>query len=278
MTKNIEVRGVAVPTLLYGTAWKEADTTRLVTAALTAGFRGIDTANQRKHYNEAAVGEALRVAFAGGMQRDALFVQTKFTHRDGQDHRLPYDASASIGVQVRQSFESSLEHLHVDVIDSYVLHGPSTRKGLARADREAWSAMEDLLAEGRVRMLGVSNVTHEQLALLCREARTPPSMVQNRTYARRGWDREVRAVAREHGVTYQGFSLLTANAAELRSVAFDRIVGRTGRTREQIAFRFAMHVGMICLDGTTDPAHMLEDLACIEFELTPDEIASLERM
>ncbi len=268
--------GIQAPSFLYGTAWKEDDTQRLVTMALAAGFRGIDTANQRKHYHEAAVGEALRLAFDAGMRRDALFIQTKFTHRDGQDHRLPYEAAAPIATQVRQSFESSLAHLHVDVIDSYVLHGPSTSRGLGREDREAWAAMEDLLAAGRVRMLGVSNVTAEQLSLLCREARTPPAMVQNRTYARKGWDREVRAVAKEHGVVYQGFSLLTANAAAVESAAVACIVARTGRTRAQIIYRFAMHLGMICLCGTKSATHMAEDLAATGFDLGADEIASLE--
>ncbi len=267
--------GIQAPSFLYGTAWKEDDTQRLVTMALAAGFRGIDTANQRKHYHEAAVGEALQLAFDAGMQRDALFIQTKFTHRDGQDHRLPYDEAAPISTQVLQSFESSLAHLQVDVIDSYVLHGPSTSRGLAREDREAWAAMEELHAEGRVRMLGVSNVTAEQLSLLCREARTPPAMVQNRTYARKAWDREVRAVAKEHGVVYQGFSLLTASPAALTSAEVDRIVARTGRTRAQIVYRFAMHLGMICLCGTKSATHMAEALAATELDLTADEIKSL---
>src|SRR5688572_9311594 len=87
--------GVRVPRLLYGTAWKEARTSPLVTAALQAGFRGIDTANQRKHYHEVAVGEAVQAAIKEGLvQREDLFLQTKFTHIGGQDHRLPYDPAA----------------------------------------------------------------------------------------------------------------------------------------------------------------------------------------
>lgn len=275
---RIQVKGVAVPLFLYGTAWKEDDTERLVTAALAAGFRGIDTANQRKHYHEAGVGAALRRAFEAGLPRESLFIQTKFTHKDGQDHRLPYDEHATISEQVRQSLRSSCAHLHVDVLDSYVLHGPSAHVGLPAADLSAWRAMEDLLAEGRVRMLGVSNVTAEQLALLCAQARVPPAMVQNRTYARKGWDRAVRAVAAQHGVLYQGFSLLTANTAEQKSAVVDRIVRRTGATRAQIIYRFAMHLGMVCLDGTTSEAHMAEDLRAPDLELTEEEIAALERV
>ena len=102
----------ALPPFLYGTAWKEEHTGPLVELALRQGFRGIDTANQRKHYNEAAAGEAVaREIAAGTVAREELFLQTKFTHRPGQDQRLPYDPTAPVGEQVRQSFESSLEHL-----------------------------------------------------------------------------------------------------------------------------------------------------------------------
>ena len=75
-----------IPPLLYGTAWKEERTEALVLAALRAGLRGIDTANQRKHYVETGVGAAI-----AGFPRDQLFLQTKFTFVDGQDHRLPFD-------------------------------------------------------------------------------------------------------------------------------------------------------------------------------------------
>src|SRR4051812_26765941 len=103
-----------VPSFLYGTAWKEDATEALVFGALTAGFRGIDTANQRKHYFEAGVGAGLARKLAAGLERDEVFIQTKFTFRDGQDHRLPYDERAPIATQVAQSFASSLEHLGVD--------------------------------------------------------------------------------------------------------------------------------------------------------------------
>src|SRR5262245_62846944 len=171
--------GLHVPRFLYGTAWKENQTQPLVELALKLGFRGIDTANQRKHYHEAAVGEAVAAAIARGLVgRDDLFLQTKFTFRDGQDHRLPYDPKASIAVQVEQSFQSSLEHLHVERIDSYVLHGPSRRSGLGADDWAAWRAMEAIHASGRVRVLGVSNVGLDQLQLLCASARVRPRFVQ----------------------------------------------------------------------------------------------------
>lgn len=246
---------------MYGTAWKEDDTRRLVELALRAGFRAIDTANQRKHYLEAAVGEALA---ATKMPRAELLLQTKFTHRGGQDERLPYDPSARIADQVRQSVKSSLEHLGTTWLDSYVLHGPSTRRGLAPDDVEAWETMEELHAAGTVRALGISNVTAEQVTTLLGRAKVRPSYVQNRCYASEGWDRDVRALCREHGIVYQGFSLLTANRKETSAPAFRAIASRLGLTPAQLVFRFALDVGMLPLTGTSSEAHMREDLAVLE--------------
>src|SRR5580704_10062432 len=111
--QSLLIEGVRVPRFLYGTAWKEDETQRLTDLALRCGFRAIDTANQRRHYHEAAVGQALALAMtSGSVLREQLFLQTKFTFRDGQDDRLPYDPSAPIRTQVAQSFASSLEHLH----------------------------------------------------------------------------------------------------------------------------------------------------------------------
>ena len=95
------------PDFLYGTAWKEERTPALTELALRMGFRGIDTANQRRHYFEAGVGEGLAAAYRAGLvTRADLFLQTKFTYRDGQDQRLPYDPAADLGTQVAQSMRA----------------------------------------------------------------------------------------------------------------------------------------------------------------------------
>lgn len=262
-----------IPPFLYGTAWKEDSTERCVRLALSAGFRGIDTANQRRHYYEAGVGAALR---SGEVRREDLFLQTKFTFRNGQDHRLPYDPDAPIAKQVEQSFASSLEHLGVTSLDSYILHGPSRGRGLGDADYEAWSAMESLHAAGKTQYLGISNVTLDQLQLLTKSAKVQPQFVQNRCYARTRWDAEVRSFCRERGIIYQGFSLLTANSVEIRSPRFRDLVTHLRRTPAQIVFRFALQVGMLPLTGTTNPLHMREDLEALEFELSREEMEAVE--
>ena len=275
----LEIDGVRVPRFLYGTAWKEEQTQRLTEFALRQGFRAIDTANQRKHYHEAGVGKALASAVGqGDLTREDVFLQTKFTFRDGQDHRLPYDPNAPIATQVEQSFARSLEHLGVETIDSYVLHGPSVRSGLGPADWDAWRAMEAIQQSGRVRFLGISNVALDQLEELCRQARVQPRFVQNRCYAVQGWDREIRTFCRGNGLIYQGFSLLTANRQVLASAVLARIAKAHGRDVTQVVFRFALDVGMIPLTGTTDPVHMKADLDAFDFSLSPVQIEEIERI
>jgi diketogulonate reductase-like aldo/keto reductase len=265
-----------MPAFIYGTAWKEERTEALTLQALQAGFRAIDTANQRRHYFEAGVGAAV-AAFVRdrGLGRGELFLQTKFTHLDGQDHRLPYDARAPIAEQVAQSFASSLEHLGTDYVDSYVLHGPSLHDRFSDEDWDAWRAMGALLQAGKTRAVGVSNVTVAHLTPLCRGDAVKPAFVQNRCYARTGWDREVRELCRAEGIAYQGFSLLTANRRELGGPLVARIAKRHGRTVPQVAFRFAMQVGMIPLTGSSSRRHLDEDLACVDFTLDDDEVAAI---
>ncbi len=262
---------------IYGTAWKEDATERLVRLALEAGFRAIDAANQRRHYFEAGVGAAITKALADGLvRRDELFLQTKFTYIDSQDHRLPYDAKADAPTQVRQSFASSLEHLQVETIDSYVLHGPSQGRGLGAVDFEVWRTMEELHDSGKTRHVGLSNVALDQLQKLCGAARVRPSFVQNRCFARTGWDSRVREFCRANGIVYQGFSLLTANVRELQHPDFRRIVDRVQRTPAQVVFRFAIQAGILPLTGTTDPEHMREDLEVFTFSLSDDDVRRIE--
>ena len=272
MRNFVAYNQVAVPSFMYGTAWKKESTTRLVQLAVSAGFTAIDTANQIIHYDEALVGKALLELEHTGVRRETLFLQTKFTPTGGQDHRTPYDASASITTQVQQSFESSLEHLYTDYVDSYVLHGPYSRVGLGEADWEVWSAIEEIYESARAKMIGISNVNPEQLDLLCERATIKPMVVQNRCFAVLGWDQEVREICQANGIIYQGFSLLTANRVVLGDPELQRIARRLGATPAQIIFRCAMEVGMLPLTGTTSGQHMKDDLRAEDLELTSDEI------
>ena len=276
MIKFSTYNDVAIPSFIYGTAWKKEATADLVQLAISTGFTAIDTANQLIHYQEVLVGEALRALFNEGLKRDSLFVQTKFTPSSGQDHRTPYDASANIATQVRQSFNSSLNHLHTEYVDSYVLHGPYSRYGLGKADWEVWTAIEEIYQSGKANMIGISNVTAEQLSLLCGQANVKPMVVQNRCYAVLGWDKEVREICKTHNIIYQGFSLLTANREIFREPEIGNMANRLGAGPAQVIFRFAMQIGILPLTGTTSAEHMKEDLQVDCMELTSEEIRHIE--
>ena len=267
---------VPVPSFMYGTAWKKEATTQLVQLAVAAGFTAIDTANQLIHYQEALVGDALLALAQQGVTRDRLFLQTKFTPTNGQDHRTPYDVSANLTTQVTQSFDSSLAHLHTDYLDSYVLHGPYQRRGLGDADKEVWTAIERIYRSGKTKTIGISNVTAEQLTQLCAQAAVKPMMVQNRCYAAFGWDKEVREICRAHGIIYQGFSLLTANREVFVEPTVRAIAQRLEVGLAQVVFRFAMQIGMLPLTGTTNPQHMKEDLQAEQITLTAEDMQVIE--
>jgi diketogulonate reductase-like aldo/keto reductase len=267
----------ALPDFLYGTAWKEERTPALTELALRMGFRGIDTANQRRHYFEAGVGQGLAAAYhAGVVTRADLFLQTKFTYQPGQDHRLPYDPAASLSDQVAQSMASSLEHLGTDHVDSYVLHGPASGYGWTDADSEVWEAMMRERDAGRTRFLGVSNVSLRHLEQMAVAHPEGTAFVQNRCYARFGWDRDVRLFCRERNIIYQGFSLLTANLEVLHDPLITGLASRANATPAQVVFSFARAVGMLPLTGTSNADHMKQDLAIVHVTLPPDAVQAIE--
>lgn len=269
----------SIPDFLYGTAWKEERTPALVELALRAGFRAIDTANQRRHYFEEGVGQGLAAAYrAGVVTRDDLFLQTKFTYQRGQDHRLPYDSAATLSVQVAQSMASSLAHLGTDHVDSYVLHGPASNYDWTDADAEVWEAMRRERDAGRTRLLGVSNVSLGHLEQLADSGAEIPAYVQNRCYARLGWDRDVRQFCREHNINYQGFSLLTANQEVVHHPLIANLTASAGATPAQIVFCFARSIGILPLTGTSDAEHMKQDLASRGFALPSNVVEAIESL
>ena len=267
------------PDFLYGTAWKEERTQGLVELALRTGFRGIDTANQRRHYVEAAVGAGLAAAYRDSIvTRDDVFLQTKFTYLPGQDHRLPYDPRADLSTQVAQSMASSLEHLGTDHVDSYVLHGPASLHDWTEYDAEVWAAMTRERDAGRTRLLGVSNVSVDQLAQMVASGAETPAFVQNRCFARDGWDRAVRALCAEGRIVYQGFSLLTANRHVLAHPLVTGIAARLGATPAQVVFRFASAAGMLPITGTSSALHMKQDLDSRALALSAEEVRAIEEL
>lgn len=267
-----------LPDFIYGTAWKEERTAALVEMAVRVGFRAIDTANQRRHYFEAGVGAGLAAAYRTGvLKREDLFLQTKFTYARGQDHRLPYDPAGTLSMQVAQSMASSLEHLGTDYVDSFVLHGPSSDLW-TDDDAEVWDAMRREQSAGRARMLGVSNVWLQHLQQMTAIYSDKPSFVQNRCFARTGWDREVRKFCHQRQIVYQAFSLLTANPEVVHSSVVAQVAAAAGLTPAQVVFAFAKKIGILPLTGTSSAEHMRQDLASASLELPEAAVAAMENI
>ena len=266
--------GVAMPRLIYGTAWKKERTTALVELALRSGFRGVDTACQPKHYHEAGVGEALSAASSNGLTRSEIYVQTKFTPVAGQDpNDVPYDRKASLSQQVMQSFETSLRNLRTDYLDGVLLHSPYRND---EDTLEAWRAMERLYDQGLVRQLGVSNFYEPpRLDALCRNARIKPAVIQNRFYAKTQYDKDIRAFCKESGIVYESFWTLTANPEVLAAPDMIELAKKYGRSPAQLFFRYLTQLDIACLTGTSSKEHMEQDLSIFEFRLSPAESETL---
>jgi diketogulonate reductase-like aldo/keto reductase len=266
--------GIRMPQILYGTAWKKADTAHLVTSALRQGFRGIDTACQPKHYDEAGVGAGIAAALAYGLARDDLYLQTKFTPLSGQDpQRIPYDPEAALATQIAQSCDISLRNLRTHRLDCLVLHSPLPTPAQTQ---EAWQAMEAQVEAGKVGQLGISNCYElRQLESLCTEARIKPAVLQNRFYADTRYDQDLRAYCRRQGIIYQSFWTLSANPQVLGHRAVITLAEKYQCSAAQILFRYLTQVGVAPLTGTRSDGHMRDDLAIFEFQLTDAELTRM---
>ncbi|MGB0454995.1 MAG: aldo/keto reductase family protein [Bacteriovoracaceae bacterium] len=286
------------PYFLYGTAWKEELTSECVFNALKLGYRAIDTACQRKHYNEPGVGDGLLKAYNElGLKRKDLFLQTKFTYSAAQDHRIPYDVNDPFSKQVTDSYQKSLENLHTDYIDSYILHGPYLNQGLHDIDQEVWRAIEKLKKDQKVHFIGASNVSLNQLKELYEFAEVKPDFVQIRTFARNAWEKEMRDFCLEKSIIFQGFSLLTANRdyiggeivePENRNIfklefqnsktdPFHDLVKKYQKTPGQIIFKFCQQLQILPITGGRTVENIQKNLEILDFELNQEEIEFIEK-
>jgi len=269
--------GLKIPRLLYGTAWKKEHTSDLVVKALQAGFTGIDTACQPKHYNEPQVGEAIERVKEFGIEREKIFIQTKFTPLNGQDpNQIPYDKNAPIELQVAQSFEVSKKNLQTKYVDSLVLHSPIFPHSELML---VWNAMERIYEDEGALQLGISNCYDlNTLQKLYSDSTVKPTILQNRFYNESGYDIDLRNWCSDNGIIYQSFWSLTANPYILNSKSVVEIAKAYSKTVEQIFFRFLSQSNIVPLTGTTSQKHMIEDLSIFEFELTTNELEIIKSL
>lgn len=265
------------PKIIYGTAWKKADTARLVSLALQTGFRAIDTACQPKHYDEAGAGAGIAAGLASGLPRAELYLQTKFTPLSGQDpDQVPYDRNAALPHQVAQSVARSLLNLQTDYLDSVLLHSPMPT---LTQSRTVWRALEAFVDTGQIRQIGISNCYRlEDLQGLYEGARVKPAVVQNRFYADTNYDRGIRAYCDQHQISYQSFWTLSANPQLLAHKTVTGLAATHGRSAAQVLFRYLTQIGVVPLTGTKSLTHMREDLSIFEFDLSRQECDAIDEL
>lgn len=261
------------PLFLYGTAWKADATISLVANALSSGFVGVDTACQPKHYQEHLVGQGISDYLQKNptVERKSLYIQTKYTPPSGQDlNNIPYDPSAPLCVQVKQSVEASLKNLRVDYIDSVLLHSPMQT---LEDTIKAWKSLESFVPE-KIRQLGISNCPFSMLSALYNSPaiNVRPSIVQNRFYKTTSYDMQVLEFCKDHGLVYQSFWTLTANPNLLKSKLVGGFAEERGWTREQALYMLVLSLGrgwekgggVAVMNGTTNEERMKGDLKVLD--------------
>jgi diketogulonate reductase-like aldo/keto reductase len=268
---------VRVPRIIYGTAWKKAATESLVSLAIQKGFRGIDTACQPKHYQEAGVGAGVAASMRQGLARSDLYLQTKFTSLPSQDpKRVPYDPKAPLPDQVAQSIAASLKNLQTDYLDCILLHSPMPTMAQTLS---VWTTFETFVDNGQVRQLGISNCYQPaDLESLFRASRIKPAVLQNRFYADTHYDREIRIYCNQSQIIYQSFWTLSANPHLLTHKTMTVLAAKHNRTTAQILFRYLVAIGVVPLTGTKSEAHMRDDLTIFSFELSDDELSVIDAL
>ncbi|ODH52468.1 hypothetical protein GX48_01248 [Paracoccidioides brasiliensis] len=258
-----------IPVFLYGTAWKRERTEDLVYQALSAGFKGVDTAAQPKHYREDLVGAGVRRALAEKkVKREDIYIQTKYTPIGGQDpSSVPYDPSSSIADQVHSSVKSSLANLRPldDTIseqdaylDALVLHSPlpTTEQTL-----EAWVTLEEYVPY-KIRNLGISNCELSDLKALCSTTKVKPAIVQNRFFPGSQFDIPLRQFCRENSIVYQSFWTLTANPTLVWSTEVGILSQQACISPQAAVYCLVLGLGnTVVLNGTKNEGRMQSDLA-----------------
>lgn len=267
-----------MPNMIYGTAWKKENTTRLVEEALSSGFRAIDTACQPRHYREDLVGIALQNAYENlNLKREDVFIQTKFTPISGQDeNNMPYFSSDDILTQLEKSFIKSKQNLKTDYIDSYIIHSPF---GPVEDLVSVYKTIEEFVQCGQVGQIGISNCYDLDLFLYLYESATiKPKVLQNRFYSNSGYDVNLRNFCKRKDITYQSFWSLTANPQILASKKIEELTRKYQKTIPQIFYKFLNQIDITPLNGTTSKEHMLLDMDIDSFTLDENEVESLNTL
>ena len=246
---------VAIPQLGFG-VWQipAGDTERIVSEALEAGYRHIDTA--AAYGNEEGVGAAVR---ASDIPREELFVTTKLWNADQGDE------------EAREGFAVSLERLGLDYADLYLIHWPMPGAELIV---ETWKAFEDFLDDGRARAIGVSNFRVDDLEILAEETNIRPAINQIELHPRLQ-QTELRRYHAGHGIATEAWAPL-AQGDLLDDPVLEGIADAHGKSTAQVILRWHLQIGNVVIPKSATPERIRENIDLFDFELDAGEMAEID--
>lgn len=227
-------------------------TQNVIEEAFSLSYRHVDTA--RIYNNEADVGAALR---ASGIPREDVFITTKlWNDEQGYEPTL-------------QAFEDSLQRMKLEYVDLYLLHWPVVGKRL-----QSWKALEKLLAEGRVRSIGVSNFMTHHLEELLAHCNEPPSVnqIELSPFLQQ---REVRALCTKHQILIEAYSPLT-KGFRLNHPTLQRVAREVKRSGAQVLLRWGIQQNVIVLPKSVHRNRLEENIRLYDFELSTEHMKQLE--
>ncbi len=257
--------GVEMPVLGFGVFQTPPDETRsAVEAAVSAGYRHIDTA--AAYGNERQVGEAVA---RSGVDRSDVFIETKIWISD-----YGYE-------QTLHGFDKSARKLGVDQIDLLILHQALPSE--FDKTRQAYRALETLLADGKVRAIGVSNFMVEHLTALLDTATVVPAVNQIEVHPYFA-QRELPAFGTKHGILTQAWSPIGGitfyrdgnHTSTLQDPVIGEIAKAHGKTPAQAMLRWHLQQGRSAIPKSTKPARITENFDVFDFELTGEQLAAID--
>ena len=250
--------GLEIPQLGFGVFLvPPEETNQAVAEALETGYRLIDTAQGYK--NEEGVGAAIAES---DVSPDELFITTKLTNSEqGYDNALA-------------AFDGSMKKLGLDVLDLFLIHWP-----LPMFDQyvETWRAFERLLADGRVRSIGVSNFEIPHLERLIAETNVTPAVNQVELHPEFPQE-ELRAFHEEHGILTESWGPLGQGKGLLESPPIVEVAQRKGRTPAQIVLRWHVQLGCVVIPKSVHPERIQENINVFDFELDDADMAEISKV
>ena len=249
--------GNKIPVVGFGVFLIPADgpTYDAVLTALKAGYRHIDTA--AAYFNEADVGRAVRDS---GIPREEIFITSKLWLQD-----YGYEAA-------KKGLETSLEKLGMDYVDLYLLHQPYGDVA------GAWKALEEARAAGKIRSIGVSNMTPKIWKEFVPQFETVPAVNQVECHPF-FQQRELRELLAGDDVKIEAYQPLGHGDASLLShPAITRLAEKYGKNAGQVILRFEVQDGLIVLPKSTNPERIAGNLDIFDFALTEDEMDALRAL